>query len=114
MRNDKIFNTMLEQTGRPLEYTGTLPLTLEEFPYQSDIIEKGRDSNIVTKYDTIEMDGVQKLLLYPTMRKGKLMSQEEIDKMLANKEHFGIYDNLEQLEWADQDIHEKFKYMYGE
>ena len=30
--NDKVFNTMMSEAAGPMEYRGTLPLDLEEFP----------------------------------------------------------------------------------
>ena len=50
------------------DYTGTIPLTREEFPSITN--EDGTQSNILTEYVTVGNPADPKYLLYPTMRKG--------------------------------------------
>ena len=115
--NDKVFNTMMSEAAGPMEYRGTLPLYLEEFPVvpsPQELINQGLampgdSSNIVTT--TIGVD--DKTWLLPTMRKGKLLTDEQINEMIRNREHFGIYNNKAEADWMDAQIHEDFEKLYG-
>ena len=42
--NDKVFNIMMSEAASPMEYSGTLPLDLEEFPVITN--DDGTISNI--------------------------------------------------------------------
>ena len=113
--NDKVFNIMMSEAAGPMEYSGTLPLDLEEFPLvpspqqliDQGIAMPGDSSNIVTRQYGI--DG--KIWLLPTMRKGKLLTDKQIHEMIINKEHFGIYNNENEANWMDGLIHEAFSKM---
>ena len=115
--NDKVFNMMMSEAAGPMEYSGTLPLDLEEFPYvpspqiliDQGFAKEGDFSNIVTS--TFDVD--DKTWLLPTMRKGQVLSEEEINNMILNNEHFGIYNSPDEANWMDQQIHEQFNSMYG-
>tara|TARA_A100001201_G_scaffold114851_1_gene98478 strand:+ start:380 stop:712 length:333 start_codon:yes stop_codon:yes gene_type:complete len=108
-RNDKVFNTMMSEGSNPMEYTGTLPLTLEEFPLVPN--ENGSFSNIVTGQYTLN-DG--KVVLFPTMRKGQKLTNEQIREMIREGLHFGVYNSRAEANWVDMQIHEEFKKMYEE
>ena len=47
------------------------------------------------------------------MRKGKLLTDEQINEMIRNREHFGIYNNKAEADWMDAQIHEDFEKLYG-
>ncbi len=104
----RIFNQMLTESARPMEYGGTLPLSLKEFPIVKN--KDGTSSNILTSQ--YEVDG--KIWLLPTMRKGKKLSEEEISSMIKNNEHFGIYNSKAEADWMDTQIHEDFEKLHGE
>ena len=105
MNADKVFSyVMTSEKGGPLEYTGTLPLDLEEFP--NVINDQGGYSNIITGQYTL--DG-GKVVLFPTMRKGKKLTEEEIRAMISEGLHFGIYNSREEADWIDNQIHKNFK-----
>ena len=116
--NNKVFNIMMSEAASSMEYSGTLPLDLEEFPVvpspqeliDQGFAESGDSSNIVTAQ--FEVDG--KIWLLPTMRKGKLLTYEQIKEMIRKGEHFGIYNNKAEADWMDVQIHEDFDKMYGE
>ena len=38
--------------------------------------------------------------------------EEQIDEMIRNREHFGIYNNKAEANWVDKQIHEDFKKLY--
>jgi len=103
----RIFNQMLTESARPMEYGGTLPLSLKEFPIVKN--KDGTSSNILTSQ--YEVDG--KIILIPTMRKGKALSEKEIKDMIKNNEHFGVYNSKAEADWMDAQIHEDFAKMYG-
>ena len=114
--NDKVFNIMMSEAADRMEYSGTLPLTLKEFPVvpspqefiDQGLAKPGDSSNIVTI--TIGVDG--KTWLMPLMRKGEPLTEEQIDEMIRNREHFGIYNNKAEANWVDKQIHEDFKKLY--
>jgi len=91
------------------DYRGTLPLTMEEFPIVMGAVEEGRPSNIYTAQSEYDFDDGTKTVLYPQMRKGELMSQEDIDAMIGRGEHFGLYDTPEEASLGDSLIHD---YLY--
>ena len=95
-------------------YEGTLPLDFEKFPLVQDIYEEGKGSNIVTSYDTDDLDNPTKWILFPTMVEGKLLNNAEIDSMLQINQHFGIYDSQHEMEESDEGIHEYFEQLRGE
>jgi len=90
------------------DYRGTLPLTMEEFPIVMGAIEEGRPSNIYTAQSEYDFDDGTKTVLYPQMRKGKRMSQEDIDAMIGSGEHFGWYDTPKEASLGDSLIHDYF------
>jgi len=90
------------------DYRGTLPLTLEEFPMVMGAIEEGRPSNIYTAQSEYDFDDGTKTVLYPQMRKGKLMSEEDIEAMVGRGEHFGRYDTPKEASLGDSLIHDYF------
>jgi len=90
------------------DYRGTLPLTMEEFPMVMGAIEEGRPSNIYTAQAEYDFDDGTKTVLYPQMRKGELMSQEDIDAMIGRGEHFGLYDTPKEASLGDSLIHDYF------
>ena len=90
------------------DYRGTLPLTLEEFPMVMGAIKEGEPSNIYTAQSTWDFDDGTKTVLYPQMRKGKLMSEEDIEAMIDRGEHFGWYDTAEEASLGDSLIHDYF------
>ena len=91
------------------DYEGTMPLNLEKFPLIQDIYEEGKGSNIVTAYDTDDLDNPTQWILYPTMVEGKLLDNTGIDSLLQANEHFGIYDSKHEMEAADKAIHKYFE-----
>ena len=90
------------------DYRGTLPLTMEEFPIVMGAVEEGRPSNIYTAQAEYDFDDGTKTVLYPQMRKGELMSQEDIDAMIGRGEHFGLYDTPKEASLGDSLIHDYF------
>ena len=90
------------------DYRGTLPLTMEEFPIVMGAVEEGRPSNIYTAQSEYDFDDGTKTVLYPQMRKGELMSQEDIDAMIGRGEHFGLYDTPKEASLGDSLIHDYF------
>ncbi len=105
--NDKVFNIMMSEAASPMEYSGTLPLDLEEFPVITN--DDGTISNIITRQYSVD----DKVWLLPSMRKGKHLTDEEIDQMIKKGEHFGIFNNKTEADWMDMQIHEDFEKMYG-
>ena len=109
--DDMVFDKMVVASGDSF-YKGTLPIDIKEFPMVPDIIEKGKDSNI---YTTTMGVGVpnnpddKRVILVPQMRKGKLMSEKEINKMIESGEHFGVYANEDEANWVDSYIHDEFQ-----
>ena len=90
------------------DYRGTFPLTMEEFPIVMGAVEEGRPSNIYAAQSEYDFDDGTKTVLYPQMRKGELMSQEDIDAMIGRGEHFGLYDTPEEASLGDSLIHDYF------
>ena len=86
-------------------YTGTHSLTLDEFPMVD--MGKGVESNIITEYMTVERDGKEFFLLYPTMYQGKEIINPR-EYVFNTEKHFGMYDSKEELDKADKRIHEYF------
>jgi len=91
------------------DYKGTLPLDFETFPEKLDIFEKGKVSNIYT--GSYEADG--KHLLMPGMMEGSALTQDKIYDLMMEGKHFGVYDTKEDLDRADELIHEWFKRLKG-
>tara|TARA_R100001463_G_scaffold22937_2_gene54999 strand:+ start:1111 stop:1545 length:435 start_codon:yes stop_codon:yes gene_type:complete len=91
------------------DYDGTMPLTLDKFPIIQDLYEEGKGSNIMTAYDTDDLDNPTKWILYPTMVGGKPLDNKGIDSLLNANEHFGIYDSYDKMKTADDNIHSYFE-----
>ena len=90
-------------------YKGTLPLNLDMFPIVESPTEKGKVSNIITRY--YESDG--KYILVPSMMRGKMLDDSDINKMIRQGKHFGVYDTKKELDKADSTIHDYFKKIGG-
>jgi hypothetical protein len=101
-------------------YTGTYDLTLDEFPiveYQ-EVDEHGKawdmEANILTEYatlyDTAEHETGNLYILYPTMYGGSVLEDPYGDAVNEGL-HFGVYNSIEELEQADEDIHNWFNYL---
>jgi hypothetical protein len=90
-------------------YKGTLPLNLDMFPIVESPTEKGKVSNIITRY--YESDG--KYILVPSMMRGKMLDDSDINKMIRQGKHFGVYDTKKELDRADSTIHDYFKKIGG-
>tara|TARA_R110002012_G_scaffold294060_1_gene489954 strand:+ start:54 stop:476 length:423 start_codon:yes stop_codon:yes gene_type:complete len=90
-------------------YKGTMDLSFDRFPEVGNIYEEGKGSNILTKYDTDDLDNPTKWILYPTMVEGKALDSDGVDNLLHANEHFGIYDSKHEMEQADKNIHEYFE-----
>lgn len=86
-------------------YKGTLPLNLNMFPIVESPTKKGKVSNIITRY--YESDG--KYILVPSMMRGKMLDDSDINKMIRQGKHFGVYDTKKELDKADSTIHDYFK-----
>jgi len=115
--DNKAFNIMVSEAAGPMEYSGTLPLDLDEFPLvpspqeliDQGLAEPGDSSNIVTRQYGV--DG--KTWLLPTMRKGKMLTKDQINDMIKNREHFGVFNTKAEADWMDKQIHGDFKKLYG-
>ena len=90
-------------------YKGTLPLNLDMFPIVESPTEKGKVSNIITRY--YESDG--KYILVPSMMRGKMLDDSDINEMIRQGKHFGVYDTKKELDRADSTIHDYFKKIGG-
>ena len=96
------------------DYKGTLDLDFETFPevpspqwmIDQGKAQKGDVSNIIT--ESWEMDG--KHVLMPGIIGGE---KSNINELLSEKKHFGVYDTKEELGEADRLIHEWFKRLKG-
>jgi len=97
------------EDGYGFDYTGTLPLNLEYFPMKTYSTPEGiGSSNIVTQYDTDSETNPTEWTLYPSMVRGRLLTNDEIDANLREGKHFGKYPSLKELEAADVNIHKRF------
>jgi hypothetical protein len=96
------------------QYEGTMPLNFEKFPIIQDIYEEGKGSNIVTSYDTDDLDNPTKWILYPTMVEGNMLTSTQVDSLLAENQHFGIYSSQHEMEEADKNIHKYFEDLRDE
>jgi len=91
-----------------------MPLNFEKFPIIQDIYEEGKGSNIVTSYDTDDLDNPTKWILYPTMVEGKMLTNTQVDSLLAENQHFGIYNSQHEMDEADKNIHQYFEDLRDE
>ena len=89
-------------------YKGTLPLDFETFPAVS-VHEENNGTNVKTAFDTDDLDNPTKWILYPTKKDGQNLSSEEVDQLLEQNEHFGIYNTYNDMMEADSNIKNHFK-----
>ena len=66
-------------------------------------------SNIYT--GSYEVDG--KHLLMPGMMEGNPLTRDDVNALMDEGKHFGLYDTKEELDQADILIHEWFKKLKG-
>ena len=100
---------MADKDKYGFDYKGTLPLDFETFPEKPDIFEEGKMSNIYT--GSYEVDG--KHLLMPGMMRGEPLTRDDVNALIDERKHFGLYDTKEELDQADSLIHEWFKKLKG-
>ena len=100
---------MADKDKYGFDYKGTLPLDFETFPEKPDIFEEGKMSNIYT--GSYEVDG--RHLLMPGMMEGKPLTRDDVNALMDEGKHFGLYDTKEELDQADILIHEWFKKLKG-
>jgi len=96
------FDEWIKDNHPNYNYTGTYDLNLHEFPMIQDFIKEGDVSNIFTSYYSGEGgENSPPFELFPTMYKGKWRDPED-------RRHFGIYETKDELNRADNIIHEWF------
>ena len=86
---------------------GTYDLTLENFPYVPSPGKFGDKSNIITRHMTVGDKENPQYLLYPSMFEGEMLDDPETSAKKGK--HFGVYDSEEELQQAQDDIHEHFR-----
>jgi hypothetical protein len=91
------------------DYKGTMELSFDRFPAKDNLNEEGKGSNIKTSYDTDDLDNPSQWILYPTTVGGQELDNEQIDSLLLENQHFGIYDSFHEMQTADKAIHEHFE-----
>ena len=91
-------------------YKGSYQLNLDEFPMMYEAISPGQYSNIATMYSTYgDPANPSAYVLYPTMHKGKQLTEAEINKNIDEGRHFGIYENVDEMLTVDEAIHATFE-----
>ena len=102
---ENINNPGISETFKPKGYKGNYDLNKFEFPHVTN--KDGSVSNILTQYSSIQDDkGNTKYVLYPTMHKGKRISDPSAK---SKDKNFGVYDSVEELQKADAIIHGYFE-----